>query len=189
MKRCFLFLFLCVTALRLTAADGVLQELPSDRFAKAGLQKLTPAELAELEQVIREAKSGELEAAEKKLAVAEAKARDAEAKAAAVAASAPAEKKGPGWLRALVTLQETNDKPEGAEAVESTLVGDYDGWTGRTNFKLANGQIWQQAAPGQRFDDRRTAPKVKVYPGMMGAYWLEIEGVRERVKVKPIRLQ
>lgn len=69
------------------------------------------------------------------------------------------------------------------------MIGDYDGWNGRTVFKLENGQIGQQASAGERIDDRRSAPAVKIYPGMMGAYWLEVEGVRERVKVRPVKLK
>lgn len=153
------------SALAARAAGDVLKSLPPERFAKAGLQKLTPAELTELEQIIREATAGE------------------------IAAVASADRRNPGWLRALLTLQETGDRPEGADAIESRLVGDYDGWTGRTQFMLENGQIWQQAAPGERFDSKRTAPGVKIYPGMLGVYWLEVEGVRERVKVKPVKLQ
>jgi hypothetical protein len=178
-------LILCLAAAPAFGADGVLSKLPAERFAQAGLQKLTPAELAELEQIVHEAKSGELEAAERKVAAAEAKAREAEAKAAAV----HPEKKGPGWLRALITLQETNDKPEKAEAVESRLVGDFNGWSGRTVFKLENGQIWQQTDAGVRDDGPIPSPKVRISPGMLGSYWLYIDGVRERVKVKPIRLQ
>lgn len=190
MKLGIAILLLLIGALRLAAADGVLPKLPAERYAKAGLHKLTAAELAELEQVIAEAKSGELEAAERKVAAAEAKARAAEAKAAAApTTAAEPEKKGPGWLRALITLQDTSDQPEAAEAVESSLVGTYDGWTGRTVFKLENGQIWQQAGGGQRVDDARPSPKVKIYPGMLGVYWLEVEGVRERVKVKPVKLK
>lgn len=166
------------SALLAAAAEGVLKNLPPERFAKAGLQKLTAGELAELEQLLREAAAGQL--------AAEQRAREAESKAAA---GTTPEKKGPGWLRALITLQETGDQPEGADAIESRLVGDYDGWTGRTQFKLENGQIWQQAAAGERFDAKRAAPRVKIYPGMLGVYWLEVEGVRERVKVKPVKLR
>ncbi len=185
MRRLLSVLLLLAGSLVAQAADGVLRSLPPERFAKAGLQKLTPAELAELEQVIREATAGELAAINEKVAVAEQKARDAEAKAAA----ASPDKKDPGWLRALITLQEAGDRPEGADAIESRLVGDYDGWTGRTQFKLENGQIWQQAAAGERYDSKRPAPAVKIYPGMLGVYWLEVEGVRERVKVKPVKLK
>lgn len=164
-RRVLFVVLLLGSALLASAADGVLKSLPPERFTKAGLQKLTADELAELEQVIREAAAGQ------------------------IAAAAVADKKSPGWLRALITLQETGDKPEGADAIESRLIGDYDGWTGRTQFKLENGQIWQQAAAGERFDAKRAAPRVKIYPGMLGVYWLEVEGVRERVKVRPVKLR
>lgn len=88
-----------------------------------------------------------------------------------------------------MTLQQTSEKPETAEAIETRLSGDYDGWSGKTVFKLENGQVWQQVDGHQRIDDRRAAPAVKIYPGMFGAYWLEVEGVGERVKVKPVKLQ
>lgn len=154
-------------SLSAVAADGLLKNLPADQFAAAGLNKLTPEELARLEQIIADHGSPK----------------------AAPAAKAETQVSGPGWLRALVTLQETAEKPDAAEAIATRLAGDYDGWTGKTVFKLENGQIWQQAGGGERIDDRRTAPVVKIYPGMMGAYWLEIEGVRERVKVKPVKLR
>lgn len=159
----------CAVASSSVAAEGFLRSLPADQFAAAGLNKLTPEELARLEALIEE--------------------RDAVTKTAAVGEKAEAKASGPGWLRALVTLQETSERPDGAEAIVSRLAGDYDGWNGRTVFKLENGQIWQQASAGERIDDKRSTPAVKIYPGMMGAYWLEVEGVRERVKVRPVKLK
>lgn len=172
MIRALPVLLFLAAALVAHASDGVLKNLPPERFAKAGLQKLTPGELAELEQVIREAAAGEVAAASKRHTASEA-----------------TDQKSPGWLRALITLQETESRPDAAEAVVSRLVGDYEGWTGRTQFKLENGQIWQQAAPGERIDSKRPAPVVRIYPGMLGVFWLEVEGVRERVKVKPVKLK
>lgn len=173
-------IFACVLSLiavtAAAAAESYLKQLPPERFAAAGLNKLTPEELAQLEQVIAEHEHGAV-----KTAVATTKAEAPKATESKVS--------GPGWLRALVTLQETQEKPEAAEAIESRLVGDYAGWTGKSIFKLENGQIWQQAGGGARYDDQRSAPAVKVYPGMLGAYWLEVEGVRERVKVKPVKLK
>ncbi|MBI5426525.1 MAG: hypothetical protein HZA32_20815 [Opitutae bacterium] len=165
-------------AVSATAADAFLKNLPPEKFAAAGLNKLTAEELAQLEQLIAEREQGAV-----KTAVATVR-----AEAPKAAAKAETKASGPSWLRALVTLQETADKPEAAEAVESRLAGDYEGWTGKTVFKLENGQIWQQTGGSARYDDKRHAPAVKIYPGMLGAYWLEIEGVRERVKVKPVKL-
>jgi hypothetical protein len=148
------------------AADGFLKGLPPEQFAAAGLNKLTPEELGRLEQLVAERETG--------------------ARGTAVAKANAA---GPGWLRALVTLQETAEKPDAADAIETRLAGDYRGWTGKTVFNLENGQAWQQVSGGERIDDKRASPAVRIYPGMMGAYWLEIEGVRERVKVKPVKLK
>lgn len=166
MKRVFLFWFACSAVALSGAAESFLKNLPADQFAAAGLSKLTAEELARLEALIAERETR-----------------------GASPAKTEAKASGPSWLRALVTLQETNEKPDAAEAIVARLAGDYDGWTGKTVFKLENGQIWQQAGAGERIDDKRTAPIVRIYPGMMGAYWLEVEGVRERVKVRPVKLQ
>ncbi len=169
-------LALCIVASS-AAADRFLKSLPADQFAAAGLNKLTDEELARLEQLIAEREAGAKAAA------------PTTATATPTAPKPEAKPSGPSWLRALVTLQETAEKPDAAEAIVTRLAGDYDGWTGKTVFKLENGQIWQQVSGSERIDDKRSAPAVKIYPGMMGAYWLEIEGVRERVKVKPVKLQ
>ena len=34
-----------------------------------------------------------------------------------------------------------------------------------------------------------SSPRVKIYPASLGTYWLEIEGVNERCRVKPLKLQ
>lgn len=185
-------------------AQDFTRTMTAEEQARAGLEKLSPAELAALKAAVERYKSGavavvqeqaeqkvaateaKVKEAEQKVVVAEQKAQQAETKAAA--ATGAEKKSSPSWLRALVTLQETQNKPEAAEAVESRLVGNYEGWTGRTVFKLENGQIWQCVGGSERVDGLRHAPKVKVYPGMLGSYWLEVEGVRERVKVKPIKL-
>lgn len=167
----------------LSAAESqFLKSMSAENFSAAGLKKLSAEELALLDRLLAQKED------------AQAASTEAEVKAAVSAAqsAAPANVAGPkrpSWITALITLRDTSDQPDSAEAVESRLVGDYDGWSGRTSFKLENGQIWEQVSGGQRIDRKRTAPKVKVYPGLFGVYWLEVEGIRERVKVKPIKLQ
>ncbi|HUJ42575.1 MAG TPA: hypothetical protein VLW52_03100, partial [Opitutaceae bacterium] len=94
---------------------GFLPSLPPDAFTAAGLQKLTPVELARLEALVQQYKSGALavvqlqadaqtaaarhqaevqaaasrQEAEQKIAAAESKTREAEAKAQAAAAKTP----------------------------------------------------------------------------------------------------
>ena len=147
------------------AGASVFKGVPPERRAAAGLDKLTAAELAELESLI------------------------VELRAESPAASAAAPTKGPAWLKALITLREVEAKPAVAEALESELVGEFTGWTGRTVFRLRNGQVWQQDDRTTRYDAPRQNPRVKIYPGMLGAFWLEVEGIKQPVKVKPVTLQ
>ena len=146
-------------------AAGSLQGVPADKFAAAGLHKLTAAELAELEQLIDDLRQNPRPV------------------------NAAEERKSPSWMRALITLQEVEAKPNAVEPVESQLVGDLSGWTGKTVFRLKNGQVWQQNDSTSRYDSPRKEPKVKIYPGMLGVYWMEFDGVKQRVKVKPVKLQ
>lgn len=166
MKRLgILLVLLCGVLAPATHAGDLFKDVPPEKFAAAGLHKLTAAEMAELESLI-----GAL-------------------RAAASTGDATEQRTGPGWLRALITLQEVAAKPGAVEAIESQLEGELTGWSGSTRFRLKNGQIWQQNDASSRYDSPRNEPKVKIYPGMLGVYWMEFEGVNQRVKVKPLKLQ
>jgi hypothetical protein len=198
---------LCFLALVLAAkADGdFTKALTPGELAATGLDKLTAGELARLKAVVERYKSGEVavarQQAEQQVAATEAKAREAERKAAvaeartqvaeakSATAAPPADTKKPSWLTALITLKHTEDKPDRAEAFETRIVGDFDGWSGHTTFKLENGQVWQQNGGDSYYGDLRHSPRVKIYPGILGSYWMDVEGVRQRVKVKPIHLE
>jgi hypothetical protein len=72
------------------------------------------------------------------------------------------------------------------EAVESTIPGRFEGWRPNDNIRLANGQVWQV------IDDSKAShwienPKVRVRRGVMGVFYLEIEGTNRSPRVK--RLQ
>lgn len=168
-------------------AQDFTRTMTADERAAAGLEKLSPEELAKLKAAVERYKSGAVavvqEQAEKKVAATEAKAKALEAKAAAE------DKKNPGWVSALVTLSRIAAKPEKVQALESRLVGEFSGWETRTIFKLENGQIWQQDGGRPYYGDKVMAPAVKIYPGSNNAYFMEIEGVSVHVKVKPIKLE
>jgi hypothetical protein len=182
------FVALAVAA---AAQPGFLQKLPAEKFRAAGLEKLSPTELAQLEALFEEHKRGELQTvqaeAATKIAAAEEMVRQAEAKKAETASD---KGKGPGWLKALITLENTNATPEKAEAFETRLKGRFKGWSGKTMFTLEDGQRWQQTNPGEYSPVREEdSPRVKIYPGSLGSYWLEVEGHRQRVRVKPVSLR
>ncbi len=186
------------------AEDFTTTLTPEERVA-TGLDRLTPAELARLKAVVERYKSGEVavvrqeaatvvaavkQEAEQKVVAAEAKVRVAETKAAAVTETpaAPGEKK-PGWLKALITLDKAAKEPDSNDAVESRIAGAFKGWRRNTMLNLENGQRWQVDSSEDYVTPPSPSPKVKIYPGMLGTFWMEIEGVKPRVRVKPIRLE
>lgn len=188
----------CVVFAVAAAAQGdFTTTLTPEERAAAGLDKLSAAELTRLRALVERYKAGEVGAvqqqaeqqvaavrqeAEQKVAAAEAKAREAEKVAP------PAAARQPGWLSALVTLQRVADKPEAQEPLESRLADEFRGWRSNTVFTLENGQRWQVDGTEAYVTPPQPAPRVKIKPGMLGTYWMEIEGVRPKVKVKPVQL-
>ncbi|MBQ0934343.1 hypothetical protein [Ideonella paludis] len=76
---------------------------------------------------------------------------------------------------------------EGAvDTITSMLPGDFEGWDAKTKFTLANGQVWQ-VTDGSRVYWPAKNPKVTIRRGVLGAFYLQIEGLNTTAKVK--RLQ
>jgi hypothetical protein len=70
------------------------------------------------------------------------------------------------------------------ETIETRLLGDFRGWSAGTVLTLENGQRWE-VVQGEYYTGREPGPRtVKVVPGALGSFFLEIEGVKQRPKVK-----
>jgi hypothetical protein len=210
--RKLLLLGVLVLAGVVRAEDFTTTMTPEERAA-TGIDRLTPGELARLKAVVERYKTGEVavvqqqvavvrqeaeqqvaavkQEAEQKVVAAETKARVAETKAAAAAEApaAPADDKKPGWLKALITLDKVAKEPDSQDAIESRIAGDFKGWRRNTMFNLENGQRWQADSSEDYVTPPSPAPKVRIYPGMFSTFWMEIEGVRPRVRVKPVKLE
>lgn len=78
----------------------------------------------------------------------------------------------------------TNDSDR--EVVESTIVGEFKGWTGTTKVTLANGQVWQQAESG-RDGFPMNSPKVKIKPMSFGSWLMYVDGCNCEMRVKRIQ--
>jgi hypothetical protein len=180
-------------AVAVAAEEKFSTTVPAGDFAAAGLAKLSPEELARLDALVRDFRTGALERARREAAVA-AEARDrAEASAArAEAAMRAAKAKGAEEAAA--------KKPEGSlltrakviltpgthieyTTVESRLAGEFRGWSGRTLFTLENGQRWQSSGESTYVSPPVPNPAVKITPGALGSFWLTVEGVKSRVRV------
>jgi hypothetical protein len=179
---CVLLLALSVAAVPSPAGE-FSRTLTRENLQASGLLKLTPAELAQLEVLIDAYKRGSTE-----------KLGDAAAsRAEDTKTNSKPRSLVPDWVEALITLKRAEDttakkKPE---PMTSRLEGEFRGWTGRTNFKLENGQVWTQSDKGDtyQYTPALSSPSVKIVPGALGTFWLEIVGVNQRVRVRPIRLE
>lgn len=184
---------------------------PGD-FSAAGLSKLSPEELARLDALVRDYKSGALVAAQREIAAAgearaAAEAKVARAEAETQAAKADAVKAEAARVEAAKTAQAEAAKAKKAESgsllqrakvlltpgteieyvtVESRIAGDFRGWSGKTVFKLENGQRWQVANGGEYVTPPEPGPKVKIVPSTLGGFWMTIEGVSMKVRVLPL---
>jgi hypothetical protein len=192
-----------VTGLR--AQERFSQAVRREDFSAAGLAKLTPEELARLDALVGDYKSGallaarsEAERAEQARVAAEAKANRAAAEAQAAKAAAEARvakaeastvaepKKSEGGLLAKAKALLPAGTPVEYAAIESRIAGDFTGWEGKAVFTLENGQRWQMANAGNYYTPAVKRPAVKIAPAAMGGFWMTIEGVSQRVKVVPL---
>jgi hypothetical protein len=69
------------------------------------------------------------------------------------------------------------------ETVKSRIVGEFSGWEARTVFVLENGQRWQVTGGSSYVTPPVSGPAVEIVPGVLGSFWLKIDGVRVRAKV------
>lgn len=67
--------------------------------------------------------------------------------------------------------------------IDTQLVEPFNGWKKGTRFLLANGQTWQ-AMEGEYWSPLKPAGiKASIVPGVLGSFFLEIEGVGPRLRV------
>lgn len=177
-KRCATFLAFLMLAHAAAAGGDFFRTLTPEEIQSTGLAKLTPDELAQLEALVQRYKAGAIAAAP---AVAKAQEPKPPPKPAMIL---------PEWVGALITLERTSQKPDKSDAMNDHIKGDFSGWSGRTTFRLDNGQLWTQAnGDSYIYSPTLKSPKVKIYPASFGSFWLEIEGVNQRCRVKPVKLE
>jgi hypothetical protein len=72
------------------------------------------------------------------------------------------------------------------EAIESRIPGHFEGWDPRSRIQLANGQVWQIADDSSQYFYLDN-PKVTIRRGMLGAFYLEIEGSKVTARVRRVQ--
>lgn len=79
--------------------------------------------------------------------------------------------------------------PDPAERtmVTAHIDGSFNGWNGKTVFKLDNGQEWQQTESGRYDAGLFTNPAVKIKPMILGSWLMAVEGCGCSVRVQRIK--
>ena len=152
-------LSLSAPALAQRVVEGDLQQQMSPtEFKAAGLDKLSAAELATLNRWLQ----GKVEAATTQTVAA---ARE-EGRQEVI-------KKNRGFLDF-----------GSSEPIESTLQGEFRGFGQGRRYVLQNGQEWEQIDATHYSGGRKEAPNVSMRPGVMGAWYMKVDGVNVQPKVR-----
>lgn len=73
------------------------------------------------------------------------------------------------------------------EPIVSTMEGEFRGFGKGRRYVLANQQQWEQTDDTTLSGVRRTNPEVSISPGVMGAWYLQVKGSNTRAKVQRVK--
>ena len=73
------------------------------------------------------------------------------------------------------------------EAIESSIVGEFKGFGKGKKYTLQNGQVWEQIEPASLSGVRKTDVSVKIKPGVLGNWFMKIDGYNTQAKVRRIK--
>ncbi len=71
-------------------------------------------------------------------------------------------------------------------AVRRRIVGHFSGWTGKTVFRLDNGEVWKQRL-GARYAISLENPEVEIKKNLFGFYEMKIVKTGRRVGVSRVK--
>ena len=162
-----LVLSTAATGQQQSAGRGIKVLMSAEEYQRTGLHKLNQEELRALDAWLRD-HAGELDATAASVPAAGAKAQAiprAENAAQETAAADRAEEN--------FGFPEPRPSEEEAFALNAEILPPFRGWSGKTVFKLDNGQVWKQRTSGHHTytgDDRR----VVISKNGMGFYEMRL---------------
>lgn len=72
--------------------------------------------------------------------------------------------------------------------IYSSIDGEFKGWSKRGDqFKLANGQVWEAIDSATRLRVDLVNPSVILTPGMINGWFLQVDGYNAKVRVKRVK--
>ncbi|MDA9836632.1 hypothetical protein N9C20_02715 [Luminiphilus sp.] len=183
----FVLLSLCTATSSIAAPtfESLDKAMTADERIKSGIDSLN-AEQREFLNSWLKARYGEpaqVEASEPDTAIVRTPATSVTAEAEAQAIETEVERRVAAKLAA---TQTGKDSPKGDMPLEARLVGDFKGWTGKTVFRLDNGQIWRQRAPA-KYRHRGTDNRVSLSQNWSGGWEMTVLSTGKKVLVKKLR--
>ena len=76
--------------------------------------------------------------------------------------------------------------PQQIESIDSTVLGNFEGWGPNTRFKLANGQTWRIADGSEAVLPPSSSQKVKITRNFLGTLFMQVEGSNQSPKVRRV---
>ena len=147
-----------LAAVLLLGGAGLEEEMSEAEFERAGLGKLSEAELAYLNAYLGRA-----------------------APTPGPIAGVPAPTDPPAASKP----ETPSAAVRSGEPVKSRIRGEFRGWDGHTRFVLENGQVWQQRTAGT-YRHRASNPPVTIAKGRFGHY-LTLESSGRRIGVRQVQ--
>ena len=100
----------------------------------------------------------------------------------ATPAAAPAASGAAGFGRQSIA-RKADEEPK---SIESTVVGDFEGWGPNARIKLANGQVWRVTDDSSAVLPRRSNTRVRIERNLFGTLFLHVEGTNSSAKVRRV---
>ncbi len=153
---------LSLPALAQRVVDGNLQQQMSPaEFKAAGLDKLSSQEMASLNNWLQ-------------------------GKVAELAANAREEAREEGRQEVIVKNRGFHDFGSN-DPIKSNITDEFRGFAKGRRYVLANKQEWEQTDEATLSGVRKNAPEVTINPGLVGVWYMTVEGYNTRAKVRRVK--
>lgn len=84
-------------------------------------------------------------------------------------------------------MEAVKQRAEQPKSIESTVVGNFDGWGPNSQIRLANGQVWRVIDGSDAVLPRTSNQKVRIVRNLLGTLFLEVEGSNSSAKVRRVQ--
>ncbi len=71
--------------------------------------------------------------------------------------------------------------------MQAHIVGTFEGWEPKSRFKLDNGQVWVVVDDHSAYVAATRDPPVTIEKGLFGAYYLSVDGLNSKARVKRVQ--